>query len=100
MMVGTEQFDRLLAVANQNVLLASIERRMLILMAHIAQGIVAPVDVVDLIPEGSRELLETLVIPALAGKSRRYRKRALVLTYHLLGVSDDTVAEVCRLLMP
>jgi len=72
-------------------MLARRERALLLRMAHIQQG--KHEGITQLITRRDQKLFVGHILPALKSRSLRHRRRALVLTFHLLGVSVPHIAE-------
>jgi transposase len=87
------QFERVLTLACENQLLAAVERNLLLKMAHIEQGYCDAIEIAKLIRKGRRADFHRYVGPALKLRSQRYRKRALVITYSLIGAPPSLIAQ-------
>jgi transposase len=85
-------FEHLLKIAEENALLARLERHLLLRMAHIQQGYYSPTYLLGLIPKRSQKLFKVHVTQTLYGKSPCYRRRALAITFHLMGISLPLIA--------
>ena len=85
--------DRILELAQENQELARIERALLVRMIHIYQGHYKENKIATLVPKEDRKSFLIGIAPAFNHKSPRYRRRALILTFSLIGISETHIAE-------
>jgi hypothetical protein len=87
------QFDHVLKLAQENVMLFRAERKLILRMAHIQQGRYETDQIAALVPFRVRSTFRDHVAKALVSKSLCYRRRALVLTFFMLGIHPALIAE-------
>jgi len=85
--------DRIFDLALDNQMLSRIERTLILRMAHIQQGRYAKNQLKALVPGPHQKIFRDYIVNALSSKSSCYRKRALVLTFYLLGNPLPLIAE-------
>jgi transposase len=90
--IRPRRIDRAFYLARANQELARIERTAIFLMAHIYQRKYKQNKIAALIPTQDRKAFVTNIAPALDHKSACYRRRALVLTYCLMGIPIPLIA--------
>jgi transposase len=84
--------NRIFDLALDNQMLSRIERTIILRMAHI-QGRYATSQLKALIPGPHQKTFGDCIVNGLSSKSSPYRKRALVLTFYLLGIPPLLIAE-------
>jgi transposase len=85
--------NRVLALAQENSMMLRVERKLILLMAHIQQGRYESDEIAALVPRGDRNIFQRRVANALVSKSPLYRRRALIITFHMLGISPALISE-------
>jgi len=90
-------YDKILRLAHENQVLSGIERKTLLFMAHVLQNKIGADTISKMLPRRTREAFTRDVAPSLGSHSRIYLTRALVITFHLLGIHPSTVADFFRL---
>ena len=85
--------DRIFDLALDNQMLSRVERTLILRMAHIQQGRYAVSQLKALVPGPHQKIFGDCIVNALSSKSSCYRKRALVLTFYLLGTPLPLIAE-------
>jgi transposase len=84
---------RALTLAQENSMMFQVERKLILLMAHIQQGGYESDQIAALVPRRDRNTFQKRVANALVSKSPCYRRRALVITFHMLGIPRALIAE-------
>jgi transposase len=85
--------DRIFALALDNQTLFRLERSLILRMAHIQQGRYTLSRLKALVPALHQKSFGDCIASALNSKSSCYGRRALVLTYYLLGTPTPLIAE-------
>jgi len=91
-----DRFSKLLQIAFENYQLAKLERDALLLMMHIAQGQIPIVHIARLMKKLMQSDFLAYVAPNLKSSSKKYRRRALIITFSLLGIHVQTIADFVR----
>jgi len=91
-----DRFSKLLQIASENYRLAKLERDVLLLMMHIAQSRVSNDQISQFMQKQKRADFLTFVAPNLTSPSRKYRVRAVIITFYLLGIHAQTIADFVR----
>jgi transposase/transposase-like protein len=91
--VSSRQVDLFLGLAQANRTLATIERTLIVRMAHIYQGKYTNNEIAALISTHDQKQFLTDIAPALHHKSSCYRTRALALAFYLIGSPIALIAE-------
>lgn len=89
--------DRALKLAQENSMLLRAERELILRMAHIEQDRYDLAQIAALVPFQDRNVFRNHVATALVSKSPCYRRRALVITFYMLGIPPALVAEFLML---
>jgi transposase len=74
-------------------MLSRIERTLILRMAHIQQGRYTLSQLKALVPGPHQKIFGDCIVNVLSSKSSCYKKRALVLTFYLLGTPPPLIAE-------
>ena len=85
--------DRVLRLADENILLRGRERVQLIFMAHVLQSVIAPERIALVLPPRKRPLFYKIVLPLLRGTSRFRSRKALAVAFNMIGIHPDTIAD-------
>src|SRR5262245_14045092 len=91
------QLGHALELGQENSILHRAERKLILQMAHIQQGRYELDRIAALIPNQHREAFKDCVANALLFKSACYRRRALVVTFFMLGIPYPLIAEFLML---
>ena len=91
--VSPRTLDRVLRTAHENIALSNAERRLIMAMGYIYQKKLEPEIIAQSMPRAKRKVFLATIAPHLNNRSKVYRTRALVVTFHLLGVEQSTIAE-------
>ena len=85
--------DRVLRLADENILLRRHERTQIIFMAHVLQSVVAPDQIALFLPPRKRSVFNKIVLPLLRDTSRFRIRRARAVAFYLVGIQPDTIAD-------
>jgi transposase len=91
------QLDRALKLAEENSIFFRAERKLILLMARIQQGRYELDQIAVLVPDQDRRTFRDYVAKALLANSICYRRRALVITFYMLGIPPPLIAEFLTL---
>ena len=91
-----DRFDKLLRIAYENCQLAKREREALLLMMHVALNQIPIAQLAQLMKKPTSAAFLEHVAPQLKSDSRKYRRRAIAITYFLLGIHAQTIADFVR----
>src|SRR5215831_14656514 len=89
--------DRALKLAQENSMLLRAERGLILRMAHIQQRRYELAHIAALVAFQDRNVFRNHVASALVSKSPCYRRRALVITFYMLGIPPALIAEFLML---
>jgi len=82
-----------LSIAIENLKLSQYERSQILFMARVVQNLVPKEDVILLVSDEWRQTYLQKIYPQLYGESRTFRNRALIFTFHLVGIRNSLIAE-------
>lgn len=83
----------LLNASSDNITLRKIERTIIFLMVRIALRQISSEEIASLIPKKRRNKFLRSVAPHLELPNGTYRKRSLLITFHLIGIHPETISE-------
>jgi transposase len=91
------QLGHALELGQENIILHRAERKLILQMAHIQQGRYELDRIAALIPNQHQEAFKDCVASGLRFKSACYRRRALAITFFMLGIPSPLIAEFLTL---